>query len=582
MPSLDPIVSLSVALAEAPGTCAFLLGSGVSRDAGVPTGWEIMRAGLHRLHQLETRSAERVDEQSLDVWLTETGREGITYSELLKLIAPDAAVRREYLATFFGDKTPGVTHEALADLAVEGMVRVFVTTNFDRLLEHALQARGIDPVVIASDADLEAAMPREHAPCVVLKPHGDYLRQTIRNTPEEVAELDEGVARELGEVFDRYGVVVLGYSGSDEGVSRALRARRSRYGLWWIARGELGQPATEVVETTGGRVIARETAADFLADLRGRLAVFKAHPSGLTPPIVHDATFSLLEADQRIALFEHLRREGHAYEQQMEELIASVSALRPDLESGRSVWERLRPALERRVASLLPLAVHDADALSAEFARLARGLEGRELSGGYIAWAELPRYAATWLGYVVGALLIRLERFEHLTPLLKQESTDRNGYTENVVWLPGETQHVIGLAMTQDDGQRWLSPGWEHLHRSIGPMSWLHERYPELFVKQEPRRSMAQFDFVLSLAYGFNEHCAAGFYSLGSGGAEELALRLHNDASLRSRVAAALGLTLQDFDAGAEKALADIPRFQGGWSDPTQARSVLANGRAAL
>ena len=48
---LDPIVSLSVALAEAPGTCAFFLGAGVSRDAGVPTGYEVMRDGLRRLHQ---------------------------------------------------------------------------------------------------------------------------------------------------------------------------------------------------------------------------------------------------------------------------------------------------------------------------------------------------------------------------------------------------------------------------------------------------------------------------------------------------------------------------------------------------
>lgn len=38
----DPVVSRSVALAEAPGTGALVLGSGVSRDAGVPTGFEVM------------------------------------------------------------------------------------------------------------------------------------------------------------------------------------------------------------------------------------------------------------------------------------------------------------------------------------------------------------------------------------------------------------------------------------------------------------------------------------------------------------------------------------------------------------
>jgi hypothetical protein len=37
MATLDPIVSLA-GMAEAPGSFAFLLGSGVSRDAGIPTG----------------------------------------------------------------------------------------------------------------------------------------------------------------------------------------------------------------------------------------------------------------------------------------------------------------------------------------------------------------------------------------------------------------------------------------------------------------------------------------------------------------------------------------------------------------
>jgi hypothetical protein len=69
--ALDPIVSLSVALAEAPGTCAFFLGSGVSRDAGVPTVGEIMRAGLRSLYQLETGEVEDGDE-AFEAWLRDT------------------------------------------------------------------------------------------------------------------------------------------------------------------------------------------------------------------------------------------------------------------------------------------------------------------------------------------------------------------------------------------------------------------------------------------------------------------------------------------------------------------------------
>jgi len=45
---LDPIVSLTIAVAESPGSYAFLLGSGVSRDAGVPTGAEVFCGRRHQ------------------------------------------------------------------------------------------------------------------------------------------------------------------------------------------------------------------------------------------------------------------------------------------------------------------------------------------------------------------------------------------------------------------------------------------------------------------------------------------------------------------------------------------------------
>jgi SIR2-like domain len=436
--TLDPIVSLSVALAEAPGTCAFFLGSGVSRDAGVPTGWEVLRSGLHRLRQLEQADDRQVSDEELDQWLVKTGREAMSYSELLAAIAPDMAVRREYLAGFFEGVEPGATHEALADLAAQGMIKVFVTTNFDRLLEHALQARGIEPVVIASDADLDAAVPREHAGCIVLKPHGDYLRQTIRNTPEELAQLDPGLTAELTQIFDRYGIVVLGYSGSDEGISTLLRARRSRYGLWWVARRQPEQQAADLIETTGGRVIGRGGAAEFLTDLRARLAVFEAHPTGQTPAVVHEEALGLLRHGDAVGLDELLRRESNNYEHALSAVVDEAHQRNPnDPEAARAVWAQMLPALERRLATLLVLALHDGDGFAHQVGELARGLERRQPRSGYAVWGELPLFAATWLGYAIGALMMRLERIEPLAPIVRTTWTARsNSRTGLLVWLP--------------------------------------------------------------------------------------------------------------------------------------------------
>lgn len=581
VPPLDPIVSLSVALAEAPGTCAFFLGSGVSRQAGVPTGQQLVQAGLRRLYQLE-EGVGRVEQSALEQWLSDTGRQDLAYSDLLELIAPDPAVRREYLAGFFEGKQPGPAHQALADLAKGGMARVFITTNFDRLLEHALQAQGLEPVVLASDADVEAAMPREHAGCVVIKPHGDYLRQTIRNTPAELAELEPRLTTQLAEVFDRYGLVVLGYSGSDEAIARALRARRSRYGLWWVSRGALGQPAAELVEATGGRVIAREGAEEFLADLDGRLATFEAHPSGHTPATVHDEILERVRAKDEVGLRERLRRESNWWNADLSALVAEHSSQHPgDPEGIRDLWGRALSLFERRLASLLPLALYSSDEFASEVAGLARSLErAKAEGGGYAIWRELPRYGCTWLGYVLGAVLMRLDEIEALSPLLAQTWTDQYGGEDPLVFLPGDLQHALGQALAPDD-QSWLSSGWEHLTRSVDECDWLSERYPEMFEEGEPRASMGQFDFLLCVCLVLNEHRALAFYSLAGDAPVQLAMRMHNDAGYRQRVAGAVGTTLEDFDARAVEALADVAGFQGGFADSRRAPAVLAEGRSA-
>jgi len=88
--ALDPIVSLAVGIAESPGLYAFLLGSGVSRDAGVPTGGEVLRnaqADLYRLVRTETELP--AGEEGLDEWLAEHGYAELGYSEILALLAPD-------------------------------------------------------------------------------------------------------------------------------------------------------------------------------------------------------------------------------------------------------------------------------------------------------------------------------------------------------------------------------------------------------------------------------------------------------------------------------------------------------------
>lgn len=576
--ALDPIVSLSVALAEAPGTCAFFLGSGVSRDAGVPTGAEVRRQGLHRLRQVELGTSDQVSDDELAEWLEESDHGDLSYSELLQLIAPDAAVRREYLAKYFEGVEPAQTHEALADLAVRGVVSVFVTTNFDRLLEHALLARGIEPVVVSSDAELAAAVPREHASCVVIKPHGDYLQQTIRNTSAELAELEPRMTQELAEVFERYGLVVLGYSGSDEGINEVLKQRRSRYGLWWVARSAPNDALGAMIGGLGGRVVRRESAADFLTDLDGRLAVFEQHPSGQTPEVVHDQTLSLLRSGDEIGLCELLRRERHHWNREVDSLAASARQQYPDAEAIRAVWDKLEPIVARRLAGMLPLVLYSPTQFATEFHALAGDLAGHGRRDGYELWGDLPQLAAAWVGYACGSVAVEVGHPAVLSTLVGQMWTDRDGFSDHLVDIAGDAANAVGQALAPN-GTKWVAPFWEYLTRSTAPMPWVFDRYPEFSGEGKWRELMAQFDLVACLRKGFDGVTGRAFFALSREEAARFARQIHRDPELRARVASALGVEIERFEAEAPEIVRNAYTFNQGSIATHRVADALAGGR---
>ena len=143
------------------GVYALLLGSGVSRAAGVPTGWEVQ---LDLIRKIAVASGTTADPDP-EAWYQMTFRQTPDYSQLLGEIAKSPSERMQLLRNYFeptaeeredGLKVPTSAHRAIARLVADGFVRVLITTNFDRLIESALSEVGIQPMVIA------AGMPREH------------------------------------------------------------------------------------------------------------------------------------------------------------------------------------------------------------------------------------------------------------------------------------------------------------------------------------------------------------------------------------------------------------------------------------
>jgi hypothetical protein len=284
--ALDPRISLATALHSQPGVYALLLGSGTSTGAGVPTGWGVVQALVSRA---AAASGEAVPDE-LDPetwWLAHGDGQPLGYSGLLAALASTPAARRALLAGFFepteedraqGLKVPGAAHRAIAALVVRGAVRVIVTTNFDRLIEQALEAEGIFPQVIDSANAIEGMEPLAHARCTVIKLHGDYARIDQLNTVEELSEYADATKELLDRVLDEYGLVVNGWSGDwDHALVAAIEGTRTRrYPLFWSAYGSLGEAARRLVAQHRAQVIVGASADQFFPDLVSRLEALDA------------------------------------------------------------------------------------------------------------------------------------------------------------------------------------------------------------------------------------------------------------------------------------------------------------------
>lgn len=145
---IDPVHSLAFSIQANRGVYAVLLGSGVSRAARIPTGWEITLDLVRKLLALHGE----VCELDPELWYAAKFGKGADYSDLLDALAKTPAERQQLLRAYWepseqereeGAKRPTAAHRAIAALVAQGFVKVIITTNFDRLMESALVDEGL-------------------------------------------------------------------------------------------------------------------------------------------------------------------------------------------------------------------------------------------------------------------------------------------------------------------------------------------------------------------------------------------------------------------------------------------------------
>ena len=422
------------------GVYAVLIGSGISKAAGIPTGWDVTLDLVRKLAAVRNETPEPDPES----WFKDTFGAAPDYSDLLDQLAKTPSERQQLLRGYWeateeereeGEKEPTAAHHAIAALAARGFIKVVVTTNFDKLMERALSAAGVEPTVLSTADQIQGAPVLVHTQHLVFKVHGDYLDTRIRNTEAELAAYPPEVDGLLDRIFDEYGLIVCGWSGDWDPALRAALERVSsrRYTTHWTTRSRPSAVTQRLIAHRSAEVIQIRDANTFFEKLREHVTAIeefaKPHPVFVDVAVTKLKRY-MSEPRYRIQLSDLI-------EEAVQEVVEKTSGegfspSDPDLDP-ESITRRMR-AYEASCAKLTAMAmVGGAWAERQHYSVWHRALErlsSTKLVLGvttYYEWSGLGRYPGTLLLYALGLAAVDRNRLEFLQSLLAVKSRREGG-----------------------------------------------------------------------------------------------------------------------------------------------------------
>lgn len=394
-------------------------------------------------------------------------------------MAPTSAAQQQLLKAYFeptqeereeGKKLPTAAHKAVAQLVGSGHIRVIVTTNFDRLLEAALEAEGIPPVVIASADAARGAPPLVHSKCTIIKVHGDYLDHRIKNSAEALSKYDKAVDRLLDQVFDEYGLIVCGWSGEyDVALRKALeRAKSRRYPMYWTGLSEPRGAAKDMIALHTANFVTIGGADQFFTSVVQKVQALeefdRPHPVS-TQAAVATIKKYLSEDRYRIQLRDFLVGEANETRSTIDAALAHVHDVEPNPHSTRELMQRLEAGCEKLVHLFVNGSFYAMPGQAKAFFDAFRLIALKSQSGGsYMVWINLGRYPALLLVYSSGIAAVAAENYYVLREIASRPSIIAREAEKNV---PAPMEIETHRTMERDNARLLL----ENMERRHTPVS---------------------------------------------------------------------------------------------------------------
>ena len=253
---------------------AMLLGAGASVSSAIPSAWQCIwewkrkifltnNPGLEKqFSELTLLSAQR----GIQDWLDKQGGYPALdsheeYCFYIEKCFPVGQHRRQFFADMIRNAKPHHGYKLLSLLAEAGIVTSCWTMNFDGLVAKAGGDYDITPIEVGMDCQHRAFRQPRRGELLCVSLHGDYRYDELKNTDGELqkqeAELRDALIKESRDAT----LIVIGYSGRDASLMKALNDAYSQPGsgsLYWCGYGD--HIATPVKHLLGAARAANRTA----------------------------------------------------------------------------------------------------------------------------------------------------------------------------------------------------------------------------------------------------------------------------------------------------------------------------------
>lgn len=217
---------------------ALLLGAGASWNSGIKTANEMIEGWRRQFYEhsrLKVKYSTWLKKQS---WYDSDDE----YATLFKQIYDLPSQRRDYIERCVDNAHPTWGYIYLASLLENEIFNTVFTTNFDDLINEScyLYSERVRPIVCAHDSEVSNVRITKRR-VKIIKLHGDFLFDSIKNTLSETKRLEKNMESKLAEFGREYGLVVIGYGGRDHSVMSILeellkKPEYFKHGIYWCLR----------------------------------------------------------------------------------------------------------------------------------------------------------------------------------------------------------------------------------------------------------------------------------------------------------------------------------------------------------